>query len=104
MPGGDAEGRKKEEEERRKKEEGLLPLMEGRGGGGGGGGERVPRSYFSAFRRHGPQQSAHLLRERCLQLCQPSDILKLFKGEVTSRNNLGLLTPVRDCYFLQLFM
>lgn len=50
------------------------------------------------------QPSAHLPRERHLLLRQPSDMLKLFKGEATSRSKLGLLTPVRDCYFLQLFM
>ena len=81
------------------------PLIEGWKGASAAEAPSQPfRAESFLLRGPGAQPSAHLLQERRLQLCQPSDILKLFKGEVTSRNNLSLLTPVRDCYVLQLFM
>lgn len=38
--------------------------------------------------------SLHLLQDGHLQFWRLSDILRWFKGEVTNRNNLGLLTPM----------
>ena len=40
-------------------------------------------------------RSLHLLQDHHLQFWRLSDILRLFKGEATNRNNLGLLTPMK---------